>query len=251
MGEESFTKSSVYKKTFFSRKGSTSRSWFQSVNMGLWFFSTNWRDSRHLSIMYTIRPNAHSSSTLSLRYTTQKSDDGFKAEIWQSWELFQEACTTYLVLDSWFDCPAWQALESRSESPSSKDLGPTPLGSICVPGSPVALRELSIWGAHRTTAGYPEPIESTKDSCTWCGLSEERVEGRSPNSNRVWIWCYILSGDSFVSTLHSTSRCNILIIRETVVICKVIWSWVASITACVDTHLLHYTFFSAHMTWKT
>ena len=50
--------------------------------------------------------------------------------------------------------------------------GSTPLGSICSLGSTVALRELTIWGALWTTAGYPEPIElyqrhlqnSTKDT---------------------------------------------------------------------------------------
>ena len=42
----------------------------------------------------------------------------------------------------------------------------------------MALRELTIWGAHWTIAGYPEPIESTKDSCTCYGISEEWVEAR-------------------------------------------------------------------------
>ena len=40
----------------------------------------------------------------------------------------------------------------------------------------MALRELTIWGAHWSTAGYPEAIESTKNSCTCYGISEEWVE---------------------------------------------------------------------------
>ena len=54
--------------------------------------------------------------------------------------------------------------------------------SMCAPGSTMALRELAICGALWTTAGYPEPIDSTKDSCTCCGLSEEWVEGRCPKA---------------------------------------------------------------------
>ena len=42
----------------------------------------------------------------------------------------------------------------------------------------VALRDLTIWGAHWTTAGYPEPIVSTKDSYTCYGISGEWVEAR-------------------------------------------------------------------------
>ena len=82
--------------------------------MGLWFLSTIWRDSRDLPIMDTLRPNIHLGSTLRLRSTTQKTGDGFKVGVWQSGKSSQEACTTDLVLDSCFGCPAWQALESRS-----------------------------------------------------------------------------------------------------------------------------------------
>ena len=146
--------------------------------MGLLFLSTILIYSRDLPIMDTLRPNIHFGSTLRLRSTTQKSCNRFKAGVWQYGELSQEACTTDLVLDSWFDCPAWQSLESRSESSSSKEFKSTTLGSICAPGSTVVLRELTIWGAHWTTAGYPEPIESTKDSYTCYGISEEWVEAR-------------------------------------------------------------------------
>ena len=65
------------------------------------------------------------------------------------------------------------------------------------------------------------------------------------SSNRVWIWCCILRGDSFVSTLHRR-KCNILIIRETVLICKVIWSWVASFKACVHTLFAWYFLLNPH-----
>ena len=90
--------------------------------MGFSILSTIWRDSRDMLIMDTLRPNIHLGSTLRLRSTTQKSGDGFKAGVWQSGESSQEACTTDLVLDSCFDCPAWQTSESRSESLSSEEL---------------------------------------------------------------------------------------------------------------------------------
>ena len=48
--------------------------------------------------METLRSNTHFGSTLRLRSTAQKLDDGFKAGVWQSGELSQEACTTDLVL---------------------------------------------------------------------------------------------------------------------------------------------------------
>ena len=56
------------------------------------------------------------------------------------------------------------------------------MGFICAPGSTVALRELTIWASLWTTAGYPEPIESTKDSSTCCGLSEEWIERQPPKA---------------------------------------------------------------------
>ena len=146
--------------------------------MGLLFLSTILIYSRDLPIMDTLRPNIHFGSTLRLGSTTQKPGDGFKAGVWQFGELSQDACTTDLGLDSWFYCPARKSLESRSESSSSKEFGSTPLGSICAPSSTVALRNLTLWGAHWTTAEYPEPIASTKDSYTCYSISEEWVEAR-------------------------------------------------------------------------
>ena len=56
------------------------------------------------------------------------------------------------------------------------------------------------------------------------------------------------SAASLVVT-RSPSQCNILIIRGTVLISKVIWIWVGKhLTAYVHTHFLHDTFFSAHIT---
>ena len=75
-----------------------------------------------MPIMDTLRPYFHLGATLRLRSTTQKSGDGFKAGGWQSGESSQKASTTDLILDSCFDCPAWQTPESRSESLSSEEL---------------------------------------------------------------------------------------------------------------------------------
>ena len=112
------------RQNLFSRKGSTSRSWFQVINVRLWFLSTIWRDSRDLPIMDTLRPNIYLDSTLRLKSKTKKSSDGLKAKagVWHSGESSQVAWTTDLVLDSCLDCSTWQVLESRSESSSSKEL---------------------------------------------------------------------------------------------------------------------------------
>ena len=140
--------------------------------MGLWFQSTIWIDSGDLPIMDTLRSN----TTLAPPWDSDPQHKNQQMVSKLGTFSLENYLRNHLVLDSWFDCPAWQSLESRSESSSSKEFGSTPLDSICAPGSTVALRELTIWGAHWTTAGYLEPIESTKDSCTCYGISEEWVE---------------------------------------------------------------------------
>ena len=202
--------------------------------------------------MDTLRPNIHLGSTLRLRSTTQKSGDGFKAGVWQSGELPQEACTTDFVLDSWFDSPAWQSLESRSESSLFKEFGSTPMGSICAPGCTVALRDLNNWGAHWTTAGYPEPIESTKDSCTCYGISEEWVEARPFNAAAATVF-------EFGTASLVVTRSSLLFMESNAVFslsgrlssfARLSWAgW--QVSQRLYTCFLHDTFFSAHMIWKS
>ena len=128
--------------------------------MGIWFLSTIWIESRDLPIMETLRSNTHFGSTLRLRSTTQKLDDGFKAGVWQSGELSQEACTTDLVLIL--------DLTVRPDNPWNRGQGPHHLGvwiysawlHMC-PGFCCGPQGLAIWGAHWAIAGYPGFMGST------------------------------------------------------------------------------------------
>ena len=188
IGEESFTtSSSVYCRTFFPGKGAPVQTGSR-VPIRVSDFSPPahyGHPQTHHPPLVHLETNIHNTK---IRWW-------FKDEIWQSGESSQEASTTDLLLDSCFDCPASQTPESMLESSSSEDpefddssFGSTTLGSICAPGSTVALRKLTIWSALWTTAGYPEAIDFTKDSCTCRELSEEWVEGRPPKSAAVIVF---------------------------------------------------------------
>ena len=65
----------------------------------------------------------------------------------------------------------------------------------------MALRKCAICGAYWTTAGYPELIESTKDSYTCYGISEEGVEARTLKAAAVTVFEF--GAVSLVVTLSS------------------------------------------------
>ena len=75
----------------------------------------------------------------------------------------------------------------------------------------MALRKCAICGAYWTPAGYPEPIESTKDSYTCYGISEEGVEALTLKAAAVTVFEF--GAASLVVTLSS-----LLFIIETNVI---------------------------------
>ena len=113
----------------------------------------------------------------------------------------------------------------------------------------MALRELTIWGAHWTTAGYPEPIESTKDSCTCYGISEEWVEARPLKAAAATVFEF--GAASLVVTRSS------LLFMEAIAIFSLSGrlssfarlsgaGW--QVSKHVYTRFLHDTFFSTHMT---
>ena len=173
-------------QNFFPGKGSTSRSSFEGVNTGLWFLSTIWRDSRDLAIMDTLWPNIHLGSL-------ETQINNTKIKRWfQSWNL----AVWRIIKGSMYHRFGSRFVFLLSSLTNHKIkvrvlviwrvrilgliIRCTPLGSISTSGSTVAIRELTLWGALWTTAGCPERIDSTKDSCTCRGLSEEWVEGRHP-----------------------------------------------------------------------